>query len=61
MFGDLNEMYQAITEMNNHSLLMKNDHPSGALLSVVQHLLQVQHYQVSLVRRSLLMLYVMVF
>lgn len=48
MFGDLNEMYQAITEMNNHSLLMKNDHPSGALLSVVQHLLQVQHYQENL-------------
>lgn len=47
MFGNINEMYQALSEMNNHSLLTKADHPSGALLSVVQHLLQVELYQVS--------------
>jgi hypothetical protein len=46
MFGNINEMYQALSEMSNHSLLTKADHPSGALLSVVQHLLQVELYQV---------------
>ena len=48
MFGDVGEMFQALLEMNNHSLLTKADHPSGALLSVVQHLLQVQQYQVNM-------------
>ena len=49
MFGNINEMYQALSEMNNHSLLTKADHPSGALLSVVQHLLQVELYQVCVI------------
>ena len=46
MFGDLNEMFQALAEMNNYALLSKTAHPSGALLSVCQHMLQVQQYQV---------------
>ena len=46
MFGDIDEMHQALNEMNNHVLLSKADHPSGALLSVVQHVLQLQQYQV---------------
>ncbi|XP_047133859.1 uncharacterized protein LOC100207024 isoform X1 [Hydra vulgaris] len=45
MFGDLNEMFQALAEMNNYALLSKTTHPSGALLSVCQHMLQVQQYQ----------------
>lgn len=46
MFGNLDELHQARNEMNNHVLLTRADHPSGALLSVVQHMVQVQQYQV---------------
>lgn len=45
MFGDINEMYQALSEVDGNSLLTKNVHQSGALLSLVQHLLQVELYQ----------------
>lgn len=47
MFGSADEMQQALLEMNNLAVLSKADHPSGALLSVIQHMIHVQEYEVS--------------
>ena len=49
MFGDIDEMYQALAEMNGHNVLCETDHPAGALMSVVQHVLKVQIADVSFI------------